>query len=82
MGENFPTSRVGFNFRSKLLLHSSRDEVIGEGVRFPEKYYCMKIEKELGALFQIFSLFVVSMSLVKTENNIRQFRTQPPLTFR
>ena len=39
VGENFPTSRVGFNFRSKLLLHSSRDEVIGEGVRFPEKYY-------------------------------------------
>ena len=42
----------------------------------------MKIEKELGALLQISFLLVVSMSLVKTENNIRQFRTQPPLTFR
>ena len=43
----------------------------------------MKIEKELGALLQISFLLVVSMSLVKTENNIRQFSsTQPPLTFR
>ena len=32
VGENFP--RVGFNFRSKQLF----DEVIGEGVRFLEKY--------------------------------------------
>ena len=35
VGENFLRVEVGFNFRSKLL---HPDEVIGEGVRFPEKY--------------------------------------------